>query len=377
MTRFALRLTLLLGSLCALVTGLTLLLAASLGTDAYVLAYADSDPNAPNLAYPALLDVTRRLSVHIVKQPLVDTTPPRWSPDGQRLALSLLSAADDPDEADIYVVRPDGRGLLRLTDDAQAEVAPRWSPDGRYLAYGQVQIMSINRAFLLSIVLPDSPTVGKTTLRGGVLDTADWSPDSKWLAVSWRAGRTSEESMDIALYRVTPNGSGTPYTELTRRIERPQRYDEAPDWSPDGQRVAFVSDARHGSEARLAVTDRRGYVQLEVRVGERLGVPTVPSWSPDGQRIAMGYKERQPGATFKRRAVVIDAETGLILAETPPGVDLIMGAEAWSPDGHWLAVYVMKQGTDSAYLALMDPSDGSLHPLITMSQRTAVPDWRP
>jgi Tol biopolymer transport system component len=61
---------------------------------------------------------------------------PRWSPDGSLIAMHVTDftslAPDSAGEAkaDIYVVRPDGGGLHRLTSDG-ASAWPHWTHDGR------------------------------------------------------------------------------------------------------------------------------------------------------------------------------------------------------------------------------------------------------
>jgi len=55
-----------------------------------------------------------------------------WSPDGR--SILFASHRDHPDNSrDIYVMRPDGSGVKRLTH-AGGET-PAWSPDGRYIVF--------------------------------------------------------------------------------------------------------------------------------------------------------------------------------------------------------------------------------------------------
>ncbi len=57
--------------------------------------------------------------------------PPRWSPDGTRLAFLVL----EYDTYAIYTVGADGTGLTRLASHARSN--PAWSPDGTRLAFVQ------------------------------------------------------------------------------------------------------------------------------------------------------------------------------------------------------------------------------------------------
>jgi Tol biopolymer transport system component len=53
---------------------------------------------------------------------------PRWSPDG--LLIAFFSSTPDALGGDVYVVRPDGSGLRRLTT-GDSSSRPEWTGDGR------------------------------------------------------------------------------------------------------------------------------------------------------------------------------------------------------------------------------------------------------
>lgn len=79
----------------------------------------------------AVLTVDQRLT------PLTDNTDhtvygtPRFSPDGQRIALSVWKEGFQ----DLWLYTPDGKPLRRLTWDKGLDRDPAWSPDGRYLFF--------------------------------------------------------------------------------------------------------------------------------------------------------------------------------------------------------------------------------------------------
>jgi hypothetical protein len=112
---------------------------------------------------------------------------------------------------------------------------------------------------------------GLTAVPGsGPLDTLyGWAPDGRWLLV--------ESSWDVnaEIYAAAPDGGQ--WVNLTS--DRAQ--DQRPSWSPDGTKIAFVSD-RGGDPGRFV---NQVYL-LEIATGqvkrltdERYGA-TAPTWSP-------------------------------------------------------------------------------------------------
>ena len=58
-------------------------------------------------------------------------TFPAWSPRGD--LISFTSKRDD--DYEIYVIRPDGSGLRRLTHTRGNDAHSEWSPDGAWIAF--------------------------------------------------------------------------------------------------------------------------------------------------------------------------------------------------------------------------------------------------
>ena len=76
---------------------------------------------------------------------------PAWSPS--RRWIAFARERDDGDSADIYIVRPNGRGLRRVTDAAAAyDGTPAWSPDGQWIVFSRT---GADQSSALYVVRPD------------------------------------------------------------------------------------------------------------------------------------------------------------------------------------------------------------------------------
>ncbi len=115
--------------------------------------------------------------------------PARWSPDGQRIAFIRNGRNGNLDN--IWVVRPDGTGLRKITNLSAGEGLKSfsWAPNGRFIAY-----LSAGRGDRVSLSVVGVDDDFQEKLRGAEgLNPwrVAWSPDGHYLALG--SGQGSSE----------------------------------------------------------------------------------------------------------------------------------------------------------------------------------------
>jgi TolB protein len=133
-----------------------------------------------NLKLHVLQLSSRNTSLLDIKGP-DSNEQPVWSPDGTRIAFVCRW----PITTDLCVVNADGSGLVRLTNDAAADLHPAWSPSGNTIAFAR-QSGELADPTTGQIVLIDVATRAITVLTGGTEPT--WSPDGSRLAFAGVGG---------------------------------------------------------------------------------------------------------------------------------------------------------------------------------------------
>lgn len=123
-----------------------------------------------------------------------------------------------------------------------------------------------------------------------------------------------------------------------KRLLGGSQYDGMPRFSPDGKKIAFVSD-RSGSE-NLWVIDADGKNPKALTQG-RESLVLSPSWTPDGNYVLFS---RQSGGlgTFSLQMVDVRGGSGVSIVRAVPGSNR-MGVVA-SPDGRYF-YYGQRQGS--------------------------------
>jgi Tol biopolymer transport system component len=207
-----------------------------------------------------------------------DDTQPAWSPDGSRIAFSSNRNGNN----EIYTMNADGSGLVRLTNAGGSW--PAWSPDGSKIVFvnnpgGQpgLFVMSASDGSGVSQVFSCVRYVGGQAWGG--CERPRWSPNGTEIAFDVAYSIIGCESCFATYWAVElikPDGSG-----LTGICggDGPFSGCIMPDWSPDSSRLV-IEDA-DGVSLYLVNRDGSGGVSITQSARE-----DAPIWSPDGQRLA-------------------------------------------------------------------------------------------
>ena len=343
--------------------------------DLYVQGLADATPRrltrtAASERHPVWLDGDRLaalrcdgLRCHVVVTGALGETGVRrvtrktvgpWglsaTPDG-RLIAAARPAPDRPYRLVALDPRDGAQTPLTTPPDASdGDLAPAVSPDGRQVAF--VRHDARGRTHLMVQPLADAGAARPlATGHDGVAGVA-WTAGDALVYTASRNGRFGlwTVGLDGAAPRPHPLVAAGAALSLaagptglvveTRTVEinlytasadapapRPvvvgTSADEQPHLSPDGARVAFVSD-RSGSAnlwiVRLDGTEPTPLTHLD---GARVG---APRWSPDGRRIAVEVQDAASGAVY-----VVNADGSAFTRLSPPGgYDY---GPRWTPDG--------------------------------------------
>ena len=112
--------------------------------------------------------------------------------------------------------------------------------------------------------------------------------------------------------------------------------DMDPDWSPDGTKIAFVSD-RNDGEYQIYVMGADGKNQIRLTDGPRR--KRYPDWAPDGQKIAFAVHD----GISHIEVMDADGHNRVMLENNASG-------PSWSPDGGKIAFVTVRDGGLEIYV---------------------------
>jgi dipeptidyl aminopeptidase/acylaminoacyl peptidase len=249
---------------------------------------------------------------------------PHLSLDGSQAAYvrSSIDQKRNRRTSAIWLVATDGHSTpRRLTAEGYNATSPRWSPDGLKLAFLSARNTDGGteparpQIFVLPFEGGEAMAVSK--LKNGVT-AFQWSPDGRKLAAVSASGPSdavapADRKSDVRHYSHISykfNDSGwfddkrthiwviEAATGAAKQITSGEAWNDSdPQWSPDGTRIAFVSD-RTGKEYDGGHNKDVWVIGAEggplTKISDHAYDDTQPRWSPDGKEIAFA------GATKRR-----------------------------------------------------------------------------
>ena len=192
-------------------------------------------------------------------------TQPSISPDGKLLAFARATGGGEADEArdaDIFICKPDGSALRRITFDAKPIHGISWTADSQEIIYGsrrasksgiwRVGLAGANpKEVQVQGRQPRYPTVARKSGRMAYSEMPQ--TDSIWLA-----------PVDGGMAKARP-------------VIRSSGHDTLPTFSPDGAALAMLSDQSGADEIWVSNLDGSGRRQLTQFNGS--GHPYRPRWA--------------------------------------------------------------------------------------------------
>jgi TolB protein len=233
---------------------------------------------------------------------------------------------------DLYAIRPDGTGLVRLTDSPEDDSGAAVSPDGSKIAFVRDHVLW----------MMDADRSNARKLNGYPIEWSSapsWSPNGESIAVSideWclysRKAHTCPAITSNAEIAVVDVATGEA-TAITHCPILECDGDIQPSWSPDASTIAYVHPVPvEGPFPNLRL---RQIHLVHVDSGEVSqlthgdNIVDTPRWSPDGSRLVVEDAEG--------RILILNAVTGQIERELLSGRTQLGSQPAWSPDGETIA----------------------------------------
>jgi Tol biopolymer transport system component len=215
--------------------------------------------------------------VNLTADSVADDFGPSWRPDGRKIAFmsNRVTATNPEGEFEIFVMNADGSGLRQLTANRLDDEIPSWSPDGRMLVFQRDFDPVVGEVdYDILTMRADGTRQRNLTRSPGVQDfDADWSPDGRRIAF------VSERDGDAEIYTMRPDGS-----RVHQLTFNDGPFDGGPAWSPDGRRIAFDSDRDTPDVGEIYTMRADGSDQTRLTFNEVSDF--LSAWSPDGRKLA-------------------------------------------------------------------------------------------
>src|SRR3954468_1962137 len=270
-----------------------------------------------------------------------------------RDGLIAFTRAEGSKHGQLYLVRPDGSGLRRITHRRHGAGGASWSPDGRRILFSSTPRRGGVQVFVKRL----GGGVRQLTRGRDTYAYPAWSPSGRRIAAVRGPGARDGFQYE-SLVTMRADGSRKRVVYSGGRLST-----SYPAWSPDGRSIAFVHTDIGGTGADpnvYVVPAAGGPATLVTDVGSQ----DHPDWSPDGRLIAYTYGLELGPDDIR---VVRPDRSGD--APVTDALSVSDGWPAWAPSGRRLAISRLGR------IWTLAPDGSGLRQLTR--GRTGVNDWDP
>lgn len=249
--------------------------------------------------------------------------------DGNEFPVLFYSGRDN--NMEIYILYPDSKEPVNLTNKPAKDDCPDASPDGKKVIFLSDRSGS-SEIFIMNI---DGSEVLQLTADGDPKEHPAFSPDGKEIIYIKDFTERTE------IWIMNANGTGS------RKLTSNQCRDERPEISPDGKKILFMSNRYGNYEIFIMSIDGSDQKRLTNTPYHE----AFPMWSPDGKKIAYGAIMMKNGKPEGDIHIMNSDGSGDITITDAPGRD---ENPAWSPDGKQIIFQSERDGNFEVYLMNAD-----------------------
>jgi dipeptidyl aminopeptidase/acylaminoacyl peptidase len=320
---------------------------------------------------------------------------PQLSPDGKWIAYTIGSTnfREERSESQVWMIPAAGGEAMPMTIKGTSAGRPRWSPDGKYLSFtasrgenARTQVWALDRR--------GGEAQQLTEVKQGI-QSYEWSPDSSRLLLVIQDPSPEElqrqQDEEAGVRPARPRGQPpwvvdrlqfkqdfTGYldrrrnhlyvfemsSKKLRQITSGDYQDGAPQWSPDGKQIAFVSnrgpnpDGDFNNDLWLVSADNTDMGKTMLKLTSNVGPDTSPAWSPDGKWIAYQTSTDVKNFWYATSYLALVSSAGGTPQILTQKLDRNISTPRFSPDGKW--IYFLLEDSGEGHLARLAPTGGEV-----------------
>jgi Tol biopolymer transport system component len=265
------------------------------------------------------------------------------SPDGRTLAFCRTEL----EVCDLFLMPGAGGEARRLTIDRKGILGFAWTADGREIVFASNRQ---GRFQLWRVAARPEDSTGSYPNPLLVEGAGDDARNPTISHTSKLAYQQYRRNFDIRRAEIK-GAEGTPkhHIETSTPLIASTQLDATPAWSPDGGKIAFVSNRSGTQELWVCDADGGNPVKLTSFGGANV---IFPRWHPDGNRLIFGALTG-PGGNFE--GYIIDAKGGAP-QRISVGGHHTMAHPVFSHNGRW--IYFIPGAQDGAVEAFRMPAEG-------------------